>query len=269
MIRRHVRLVANRLLEPFSLRLERSSRLAEMGRAEARLAWLTELEAREPWPESLPRGQLGQDLFALWATSFMRGGFFVEFGAADGVTLSNTVLLERSFAWRGIVAEPARKWHDALARNRRCVIDTRCVWSRSGERLPFAETERPEYSTLHHFVGQDDGHREHRRSAIEYHVESVSLNDLLAEHAAPRRIDYLSVDTEGTEYEILKEVDFRRWEIRVLTVEHNHDPTRKKKVFDLLSNQGFCRVFEELSLFDDWYVDGALMPLPGVVSSSR
>ena len=52
--------------------------------------------------------QLFQDLFALFALNLKKNGVLVEFGATNGVNLSNTVLLERQFGWTGILAEPAR-----------------------------------------------------------------------------------------------------------------------------------------------------------------
>ena len=63
--------------------------------------------------------QLAQDLWVLFETGEQRGGFFVEFGAGDGVLLSNTCLLEREYHWRGVLAEANPVFHDCLRRNRR------------------------------------------------------------------------------------------------------------------------------------------------------
>ena len=56
----------------------------------------------------------GEDLFVLSELGFKTNGFFVEFGAANGIFLSNTWVLEKEFGWRGIIAEPARAWHKDL-----------------------------------------------------------------------------------------------------------------------------------------------------------
>jgi hypothetical protein len=84
-------------------------------------------------------------------------------------------------------------------------------------------------------------------------VETISLNDMLDHHAVPAEIDYLSVDTEGSEYQILSHFDFKRRNVNVITVEHNHTENRDR-LFQLLSSQGYRRVFESFSDFDDWYV---------------
>lgn len=197
--------------------------------------------------------QLGQDLFVLHMLGGRRNGYFVEFGATDGVSLSNTCLLERSFGWRGICAEPCRRWHPELKKNRRCAIDTRCVWSRTGDHLRFAESDDAVYSTVKAFA-DSDGHAELRRDAREYDVTTISLVDLLASHGAPPEIDYLSIDTEGSELEILAAHDFGRYRFRVITVEHNFVQGQRRKIRRLLSSQGYRRCLPALSRWDDWYV---------------
>jgi len=84
-------------------------------------------------------------------------------------------------------------------------------------------------------------------------VETVSLNDLLEQHSAPHEIDYLSVDTEGTEFEILNNFDFQKYQPRIVSIEHNNMPEIRGKLFELLTANGYVREFEDFSSWDDWY----------------
>lgn len=171
------------------------------------------------------RAQFRQDLFVLSELQFKQGGFFVDLGATNGVNLSNTYLLEREFGWRGILAEPGQSWHDQLLANRRAAIETRCVWRESGSILSLHEVE----------------------------VETVSLNDLLKHHNAPTHVDYLSLDTEGTELDILSHFDFDSFRFNVVTCKHNLGPAREE-VYELLTAHGYMRKYQEVSKVDDWYV---------------
>ena len=96
-------------------------------------------------------------------------------------------------------------------------------------------------------------HADTRKDGQRYDVQTVSLNDLLAHWRAPRRIDYLSIDTEGSELDILAHFDFEAYEIRLITVEHNHTALRQP-IHDFLVAKGYRRKFEKLSNVDDWYV---------------
>jgi FkbM family methyltransferase len=186
-------------------------------------------------------------------SDFKTKGFFVEFGAASGSDLSNTFLLERKFAWKGILAEPSQYWHNELFHNRpNSVIETNCVWSVSGDSITFHETNDPELSTIRDFQIEDSSISKSQK-VRSYSVETVSLSDLLKRHGAPRHIDYLSIDTEGSEYEILKSFDFNEYSFGVITCEHNYKPVRED-IFNLLTSNGYSRKFDEISLFDDWYV---------------
>lgn len=100
-------------------------------------------------------------------------------------------------------------------------------------------------------------HSNLRKKGKNYHVETVSILDLLNEHNAPYEIDYLSIDTEGSEFDILKAFDFKKYNIKIITVEHNFTEMREK-IFELLSFYGYKRIFVELSDVDDWYIKSEL-----------
>lgn len=199
------------------------------------------------------RSQLLQDVFALNVHCFKRRGYFVEVGASDGSQLSNTWLLERH-GWSGILSEPAKVWHDNLTNNRKATIDKRAVWSKSGEQMPFHETSPPTLSQLAN-VGLDDFHKSGRTANRSYTVPTVSLLHLLQEHDAPAKIDFLSIDTEGSEFQILEAFDFDQYSFGVVCVEHNYtaakDDTRK-----LMTENGYKHVDWIDTLFDDWFIHG-------------
>jgi FkbM family methyltransferase len=202
--------------------------------------------------------QLFQDLFVVFLLQAKRNGFFVEFGATNGVDLSNTVILERDLQWNGILAEPARGWHSALKANRRAAIDTRCVWSESGAQLEFKETDIKELSTLSSLVDKDFN-RGGRLKGTPYSVDTISLNDLLRFHNSPKEIDYVSIDTEGSELAILQAFDFSNYDIKIMTVEHNFCEPDRHQIDQLLTSKGFIRLFWGLSRFDDWYVKKSIV----------
>lgn len=198
------------------------------------------------------KSQIRQDIFVLGELGFKRDGFFVEFGATNGLDLSNTYLLEKEFDWRGILAEPARVWHKELKKNRNAVVDFECVWKETGQTLDFNEVDDAGLSTISDFSSRDL-HSEARKKGHTYSVNTISLEDLLNRYDAPHRIDYLSIDTEGSEYDILKNYNFDAYRISVITCEHNFTNNRQK-IYDLLTSKGYKRKYEDLSEFDDWYV---------------
>jgi FkbM family methyltransferase len=198
------------------------------------------------------KSQLRQDLLVLAHTNYKLGGFFVEFGASNGVLLSNSFLLEYKYAWTGILAEPGQIWKADLQINRPNAKNcTKCVWSNSNQILTFEETQDPEKSTISFFGKGIKGHSRNR-IINKYQVETISLVDLLFENNAPRHIDYLSIDTEGSEFKILQSFDFSKYSFKVITVEHNFSKNREL-IFNLLTNHGYKRMFENLSKWDDWY----------------
>jgi hypothetical protein len=110
-----------------------------------------------------------------------------------------------------------------------------------------------------HTVGTSDGHAPRRAHGHQHKVPTISLMDLLQQAQTPRRVEYLSVDTEGSELNILAAFDFRQYEFQVIPIEHNYTPNRGH-LHELLMRQGYLRNFEALSQWDDWYVRGGRGP---------
>ncbi len=195
--------------------------------------------------------QLGQDLWAAERSNYKKDGYFIEFGATDGVLLSNSWLLEKHFGWSGICAEPNPKFLEALRKNRSCHVSDACVSGETGEEVEFILADV--YGSMAQYANRD-GHGQKRSAYASkpeniVRMQTISLHDLLQKYDAPHDIDYLSIDTEGSELEILSAFPFDQWNIRLITVEHNFTEDRAK-IRALLEGQGYvCTEME----WDDWY----------------
>ena len=196
--------------------------------------------------------QLSQDLFVIYFSGGKKDGFFLEIGACDGFHLSNTLGLER-YGWKGIISEPSSVWHNKI-KKRKCIISKKAVFSESGLKLKFEEVKKyPELSGLKENLDKDNNHHL-RNEANTVEVETISLNDLIGQNTSNKNIDYISIDTEGSEYEILKNFDFKKYNVEIFTVEHNFVEKKRKAIFDLLSSNNYLRVFTNISQWDDWYI---------------
>lgn len=178
--------------------------------------------------------------------------YFCEVGACDGIHLSNSYLLEKKYGWSGIVVEPNPLWHQKLQATRDCEIDIRPIWSSTGLELEFALSATPELSTILEFVKKDSHAAERTLNEIAV-LESVSLEDLLKQYSAPQIIHFLSVDTEGSEYEILKDFNFESFEIFLIVVEHNFT-NNKVLLKTLLEGKGFTEILTPIAMWDSWFV---------------
>ncbi len=201
------------------------------------------------------RSQFMQDIYALLANQGKRKGFFVEFGACDGLEMSNTKMLEERFEWTGILAEPSKYWQPALKKNRPTAkIDKRCVSAKTGEQVEFTEAaaDHTQSTTAEHAT---DANKASHGST--YKVATISLLDLLKEHKAPKAIDFMSVDVEGPEFSILKSFHagggFKKYRFNFMCVEHHSDSV-EAAIKSLLASAGYKQVHRVASGHDGYYV---------------
>ena len=195
--------------------------------------------------------QNGQDGFVL--SRFDKPGFFVEAGAMNGILFSNTLLLEEH-DWDGICVEPYEPEFMELAHNRKCKVDRRALAAETdGQRLLTSCIVKQMQHPLRGFSST----LPHKPQTVLSGkiVTTVTLHDLLAQHNAPREIEYLSLDIEGHELEVLKAFDFS-YRFSVITVETLPETPngrqRRKQLRELLRMHGY-RLFGRLG-HDDIFV---------------
>jgi len=195
--------------------------------------------------------QIGQDLKVIEFYKEKKNGFFVEIGASDGLNLSNTYLLEKSFDWKGICVEPIPNNYKKLIINRKnSICCDNAVYNESNLIVPFDIANNADL--LSGISSNIDAHKDAvnaNKTTID--VTTISLNDLLDKNNAPNFIEYLSLDTEGSEYEILKTFNFNKYIFGLIDVEHNCVEPRRTKIKNLLLSNGYVYLCE--NKFDDCY----------------
>jgi FkbM family methyltransferase len=204
--------------------------------------------------------QLQQDLVAQYLSSVMikkvspeTTAYFVEIGANDGKYLSNTFTLENTFGWNGLLSEVNSSLTQILFLNRpNSKIDVRAVDEISGIKKGFKQSKNSEYSAL-------EGvsiHTDQFIDSISEVVETINLTDLLEEFKSPKCIDFLSIDTEGNEFNILKGLNFNLFRFNYIAVEVSRN---QEEIAEILASNGYIRILEEVSLWDQWWINQEVM----------
>lgn len=189
-----------------------------------------------------------QDLLALLFNGFKQNGTFIEVGACDGLATSNTLLLEQVYGWQGILIEPAKIWHSEIFKHRTSIIDLRCAWKTTGDQIQFIEKDDSCTSTV---LSSDEPERANDKI---YWVETVTLNQVIKENETISQVDFLSVDTEGSELEVLSGFPFERFTPNFICVEHNFEEPKRSEIRSLLNSKGYSVFLESQSSVDDWFI---------------
>jgi FkbM family methyltransferase len=199
----------------------------------------------------MSKSQLGQDLKVLEFYQNKRNGFFVEVGASDGINISNTYYLETSFDWKGICIEPLPAKYEELVRNRpNAMCCSNAVYNTTGAIVKF-DIAHDDSLLSGISANIDKWKMVVDRDKRQIDVETITLEDVLDKYNAPKFIEYLSLDTEGSEYEILRVFPFDKYRFGKIDVEHNYIEPRRTKMRELLESKGYK--YKGSNEFDDEY----------------
>ena len=159
-----------------------------------------------------------------------RDGFYVELGANDGV-FSNSYYFEVNKGWKGVLIEPAPNLYLSCVKRRganNVVFCNACVpfdYNEEFVRMKYCDSmtisDNLDLDIGDHDKFVEDGEQflNEGESTFVFGAKSATLNSLLKEAEAPALIDFLSLDVEGAEFDVLRGVDFTKYNFRYMVIE--------------------------------------------------
>lgn len=201
--------------------------------------------------------QLGQDLKVIEFYKNKTNGFFIEIGANDGIDLSNTYMLEKNYLWKGICCEPIPDKYKKLIINRpNSICCEKAIYNKSDLNVLFDIANNDDvFSGISLNIDCYKKYVNKNKTTIT--VKTITLEDLLDNCNAPLFIDYMSLDTEGSEYEILKPFNFNKYIFGLIDVEHNFIEPKRTQIKNLLLSNGYIYLGE--NKWDDMYKHSSLI----------
>jgi len=154
--------------------------------------------------------------------------FFIDVGAHDGLSSSNSAYAEMDLGWNGICVEPHPDVYSKLIAARKCKTYNCCIsevetelefccisgYSEMLSGIKSAYSE-PHLQRIQNEIAQHGG------EMVILKIPSKTLNTIIAENNI-EHIDYLSIDTEGSELSVLKSIDLHKHKVTVISAENNN-----------------------------------------------
>lgn len=199
--------------------------------------------------------QFKEDIFALnFVQNILKKdkGYFVDIGANDGITGSNSMLLEEN-GWDGILVEPNPNLLQVLKTNRpKSKIYEYVVSDLKKVKFYCVVGE----GNLHGLSRMDqneefEAHVEQHQGKIEEHeIDCITLDLLFKKAQAPKDLDFLSIDVEGHELTVLNTLNFEQYRPKLICLEDN-SKGECFKCHEFLNDKGY--VFIARTGVNDWY----------------
>lgn len=185
--------------------------------------------------------QYGQDQVVYELLGKPTSGTFLDIGANDGVTFSNSLFFEEK-NWSGLCVEPHPIAFEALEKARSCDCLNACVIDKDSN-VDFLVIEGPGHmlSGIHSFMDKDHLRRIEKELEVnggeqkKIKIDALSPEIILNRYSI-KQIDYLSLDTEGCELQILKHFDFSKIDVKIIGVENG---SRTPELFYYLNKIGY------------------------------
>ena len=206
--------------------------------------------------------EVNNDLWVLETLKRKKNGFFIEAGAYDGIASSNTLILEKYFNWTGVLVEPGPSFVKLKKNRPNSVCINKLLSNKNAKGIFCFFPNRPMYSCTQDQFNKErfrnkikNAHKEEPLKLEKKECEKIKLGDFLDSINAPKTIDYLSLDIEGSELEVLEVFPFNRYKFRCITIEGRF-------CNELLISKGYKKVknpFNKTVDFESYFIPVELL----------
>lgn len=189
------------------------------------------------------KGQIGQDIIAYLCLKNKKNGFYIDIGAYDGIDLSNTYIFEK-LGWNGFCVEASPKTFEKLQKNRKCDLYNYAVCSKNIGKTRFLTSTAAVLDVLD--IHNTDKHKERIKiesdNNMEYiEVDTITFDELMSNYKDITHIDFMSLDIEGGELDVLKSINFDKYSFGLITVEFNDN---YKEILELMISKGYKKLMD-------------------------
>ncbi|KAJ3227744.1 hypothetical protein HK099_000417 [Clydaea vesicula] len=194
------------------------------------------------------RAQNGQDryMYENFFHNLGRPGIYIEFGARDGISESNTYFYEKVLGWKGLMVEVMEAEYKQLVKNRPNTLTINGAICPKPGFIQFSVSQIGGWHGIADSIPEARKDKEAKLITVPCYI----LNDVI-EKAGFKRIDWMSVDTEGSEYDVLAAFDFGKVIIDYIQVEClTFEKVKMEKIINLMESRGY-ELFNSFVVADD------------------
>jgi FkbM family methyltransferase len=184
-----------------------------------------------------------------------KNGFFVDVGAHDGITFNNTLYFEKENNWTGINIEPIASVYNKLVINRpNCINLPYAICNNDGEASFICNEGYTEMISglkdTYYYKHNNRLENELKSMGGESNIINVKTKKLetIFDDNNVKNIDYLSIDVEGAEFEVIKSINFDKVFIDVIEFEDNYEET-SEPIVEYLTKLGYSTLYKSMDIF--------------------
>jgi len=184
-----------------------------------------------------------------------KNGFYIDIGAHDGITFNNTLFFQNNHNWNGINIEPNLNVYNKLIKNRPNDININCAICNNNGNMEFIVNTG--YTEM--LSGLKNNYDIRHENRLKKEIEDFGGDSKIIEVTTKKlenicddyninNINYISIDVEGAEFEVIKSINFEKIFIDVISFECNFED-KSQEIIEYLKSKNYIMIKKSQDIF--------------------